>query len=120
MKRIFISHPYANDPEANKQSADNICRYVCRLGYLPLSPLHMFSFIDNENDYIRHQIMKVCYKLINMSDEIWIFGNSEGCQKELKYARKHNKKIILFYQKTKHGYKYYENLMKSNKEVILS
>ena len=93
MKKVFISHPYSNDPISNLLKANKICKSITNEDYdiLPLSPLHLFSFYDN--DLARKEIIEVCYRLIDMSDEVWIYGNSEGCQLEMEYATQKNKTI---------------------------
>ena len=92
MKRVFISHPFASDPEGNRKKVDSICRDLARKCLLPISPLHLFSFMDN--DLQRGEILRVCFKLIDICDEVWVYGNSEGCREEKAYALSQGKKII--------------------------
>jgi hypothetical protein len=94
---IFVSHPYANDPKGNKKKADEICKYLLKQGHLPLSPLHLFSFM--ENDTRRNEIMRICFELIQIADEVWIFGDSEGCQEEKSYAEFIGKPVKIMYDK---------------------
>ncbi|MGB9813517.1 MAG: DUF4406 domain-containing protein [Thermovenabulum sp.] len=90
MRKVFISHPYKDDPEGNKKKVDKICRGLT--GVLPISPLHLFSFMDSDNN--REEIMEVCYKLIDICDEVWVYGDSEGCRKEAEYAKKTGKTVV--------------------------
>jgi len=86
MKLIFISHPYADDPVGNRQRVDRICRKLNRNdAILPISPLHLFSFA--EDDQKRSSILEVCHRLIDMCDEVWCYGDSRGCRREVAYAR---------------------------------
>ena len=40
MKRVFISHPYKDDPKGNKKRVDTICRELAEKDdILPISPL---------------------------------------------------------------------------------
>ncbi len=94
MKKVFISHPLAGDMEGNREKVDKICRYIVGQGLLPISPLHLFSFIDRKNEEIRKEIMEVCYKLIDISDEVWIYGDSKGCRMEREYAELKGKVVI--------------------------
>jgi hypothetical protein len=49
MKRVFISHPYKDDPKGNKKRVDTICRELAeRDDILPISPLHLFSFMEDD------------------------------------------------------------------------
>ena len=66
MKRVFISHPYKDDPKGNKKRMDTICRELARKGDI----------------------------LIDICDEVWIYGDSEGCEKERDYALSRGKKVL--------------------------
>jgi hypothetical protein len=45
MRRVFISHPYKDDPKGNKKLADTICRELEERGdILPISPLHLIFY----------------------------------------------------------------------------
>jgi len=90
MKRVFISHKFADDPEVNKQKADSICKKIIesRDDVLPISPLHLFSYFDEEAHY-RKAIMKTCLDMILFCDQVWIYIDekiSEGQQEELDFA----------------------------------
>lgn len=94
MKKIFISHPLMGDFKGNRKRADKICKHIVKQGLLPISPLHLFSFIDNETKEARKEIMAVCFKLIDISDEVWVYGDSEGCKLEEEYAERTGKKVV--------------------------
>ena len=85
MKRVFISHPFSSDLEGNRVRVDIICHDSVKQGILPISPLHLFSFM--EDDLHREEILQVCFRLIDICDEVWVYGDSEGCRMELEYAR---------------------------------
>jgi hypothetical protein len=86
MKRVFISHPYKDDPKGNKKQADTICRGLAEKDDIfPISPLHLFSFMKDDSN--REEILQVCFRLIDICDEVWIYGDSEGCRMELEHAR---------------------------------
>ena len=84
MERVFVSHPYADDPEANKIKAEKICKDLLAGGMLPVSPLHLFSFMDDDTP--REAIMEVCFDLIDKCDAVYVYGRSDGCRKEAEYA----------------------------------
>jgi hypothetical protein len=93
MKRVFISHPYKDDPERNKKRVDNICRELAEKGdILPISPLHLFSFMEDDDS--REEILQVCFRLIDICDEVWVYGDSDGCRKERAYALSQGKRVI--------------------------
>ena len=95
MKRVFISHPYKDDPKRNKKRVDTICRELAEKDdILPISPLHLFSFMEDDDN--REEILQVCYRLIDICDEVWIYGDSEGCRMELEYARSIGKVVRMY------------------------
>jgi hypothetical protein len=93
MIKVFVSHEFSKDPITNKAKVDKLCCDILGEGYLPISPIHLFSFIKNENQ--REEIIKMCFKLIELCDEVWVYGESEGCILEKEYALKINKKVML-------------------------
>ena len=92
VKRVFISHPFSSDPEGNRVRVDIICHDLVKQGILPISPLHLFSFMENDDK--REEILQVCFRLIDICDEVWIYGDSEGCKKEREYALSRGKKVL--------------------------
>lgn len=96
MKKVFISHPFAKDKLINRMKAEKICRDI--KGVIPISPLHLFGFMDNDTH--REEIMKVCYNLIDICDEVWVYGDSEGCRKEKEYAELKGKRVVVINGKT--------------------
>jgi hypothetical protein len=106
MKKVFISHPYIDDPDRNILKVNKICKDIIRAdeGIIPLSPIHMFEYIDtkDEEEY-REEIMEICYSLISIADEIWIYyynptsplNISDGQKREL-YDAIYKEKLIVF------------------------
>lgn len=93
---IFISHPYASDPVANKKRNRQIINELARQNpqNIYLSPLLLFDYVETETVEQRERIMNICYRLIDKSDEVYIYGDSEGCKQEMQYAKSKHKKII--------------------------
>ena len=46
---IYVCSPYAADPERNARRAENFCRYVWKMGGIPLAPHQLFTRYMNEN-----------------------------------------------------------------------
>jgi dienelactone hydrolase len=88
MIKVFISHPLTGNFAVNRASADRICRRLAKQGLLPISPLHLFSFYDSEDHATREAILQVCFRLIDLCDEVWVYGDSEGCRLEADYAKR--------------------------------
>jgi len=97
MKKIFISHPLVGDIEGNRKKVDKTCKEVLSKDLLPISPLHMFKFIERENIYLRDNIMEVCYGLITISDEVWVYGDTQGCRLERGFAERTGKRVVVKY-----------------------
>ena len=66
MKKIFVSN-------LRGFSSGGICRDLVRLGIMPMSPFHAFSFLDPVPAEFRKE-------LIWGSDEVWLFGEWEKSQ----------------------------------------
>ncbi len=92
MKRVYISHPYKGDREENFREITRICSQVAQTHetVMPVSPLHMFSFLDDDEPEEKEKALGYRLNLINDCDEVWVFGEwkqSEGCNKEVSMAR---------------------------------
>ena len=96
-KYAFISHPYSQSPEKNKAKVEKICKYWVRQGVIPISPLHLFAFYENDDE--REKIMEFCYRLIDNVDVVLKYGNSEGCLLERRYAESIGVPVLLFYNR---------------------
>jgi len=77
-KIVYISHPYSGQKDVIKK-VDAICQDAIASGVLPLSPIHLFAYTD---DNYRDHIMPMCLRLVQMADELWLYGSSEGCKAE--------------------------------------
>lgn len=96
---IFLSHPFADDPIANKQRVDFIAKEIREANpeALILSPLHSFSYF--ETDDMREAIMNECYHMIDRAD-VCVFVQydgliSEGQSDEILYAEECDKAIEI-------------------------
>lgn len=99
MWKTFVSHPFKDNPKENKEKVEIICDILYREhGLLPISPLHLFSFIDEETDGVRDMIMDSCFKLIAFdSKQLFAFGTEGGCADEILWAKTLN--IPVYYKK---------------------
>lgn len=87
--KIFVSHPFADNPAENRIKVDKICRELLEQGNIPISPLHLFSFYEGDED--RKDILRFCFNMIDNCDIVHVYGESEGCLIELAYAMKIDK-----------------------------
>ncbi len=96
MKKVFISHPFRDDPEGNMRKVSRICKTIVEEhpDILPISPLHSLSFLNDEEG--REYSLVWCHEVLKMCDEVWVYGDwekSEGCQLEVRWARQLGKPI---------------------------
>ena len=94
---IFLSHPFADDPIANKQRVEFIAKEIkdANPEAIILSPLHSFSYFDD--DSMRDAIMNECYYMIDRAD-VCVFVQydgfmSKGQSDEILYAEMLGKDI---------------------------
>lgn len=98
MKKVYIIHPFQGKEE-NRKKIDEICRVVAKMGFLPVSPVHAFSFLKDEVPEERELALKLCQELVKGCDQAWLFGdweNSEGCRIEIRTAKKVGIPIVDF------------------------
>lgn len=99
MKKVFISHPYADNPVENRAKVDMLCKKVAATeNVLPVSPIHLFSFIsEHDEENYRDNIMEYCKHMIADCDVVRIYVYnyriSEGQHEELMYAIRAGKEI---------------------------
>lgn len=96
MKKIFISHPFQNDPEENFKKVDMLLESLRKkhTDILFISPLHLFSYFESEVQKFREHIIEFCKHLLEECNEIWVYGKSAGCVKEAQYAEEIGVKVI--------------------------
>ncbi len=98
MKKVFISHPFRDDPEGNMLKVSRICKAIVEKhpDVLPISPLHSLSFLNDEES--REYSLMWCREILKMCDEVWVFGEwekSEGCRKEVSWAKEYGKPVMF-------------------------
>lgn len=92
-KFIYICSPCRGDYEKNIQNARNYCREVMTKwsDVVPIAP-HVFftQFLDDTIPTERTLGMNAGIALLDMCDEIWVYGpHSEGMKAEIEYAKEH-------------------------------
>ena len=89
MKWVYIVYPF-QEKEENRKKIDQICRAVANMGFLPVSPVHAFSFLNDNVLEERHRALNLRQELIKVCDQVWLFGDwrkSEGCRLEVRAAQ---------------------------------
>ena len=91
MKLIYCATP---SRLANKKK--EIMDFVTRKGLGPFHPFQAFEYERFEGGPIgREQTMKFCCRAIDICDEFWLFGISQGTLTELNYALKRGRAVNL-------------------------
>jgi len=97
MKRVFVSHPVTSSGtlEENREKCDRICKDLAASGHvIPISPLHLFGWCEQETPRLREQIMQFCYKMIEHCDAVYMYGNEGGCLDEYRFAKRLGKPVV--------------------------
>ena len=73
-----------------------ISKFVLEKALIPLNPFMLFDYYLG--DGVDHDLVRQANnKLVEKSDEIWVFGEiSDGVEREIDIAKKLNKKIRYF------------------------
>lgn len=102
---VYLSHPYRGKSNTDTEKMYNI-RMVDKILHkivqkypeaTIISPVHTFLCLEGlcDGDFI----LEKCYDLLALCNEIWVFGdygNSQGCQGEIDFAKKHNIVVRTF------------------------
>lgn len=99
LPRVYVCHPlrgpepYSRErTKANQAAATEICRRIFEAKVaIPFSPLHAFSFLDPLSATPHNNVMAMCFQLLEMCEEVWVYGewaSSKGCLEEIKLATK--------------------------------
>ena len=96
MELVFVSHPLHSEgtPEENFRLAEKRCQEILDEGKLPISPLHVFSYVELETPELRKEIMEVCFKLIRLCSVVYMYGHKGGCLDEKLFAYMIGKPVI--------------------------
>ena len=86
---VFICSPYAGDTARNIQRAKDYCRFAVDEGYMPIAPHLLYpQILDDANPEERTLGMKMGLALLDLCDEIWVFGEpSSGMAVEVAFAK---------------------------------
>jgi hypothetical protein len=95
-RRVYVCHPFSDNPEVNIGKVKAICRALTEEGVVPIAP-HLFvpQFLDEQTE--RDKALKLCLELVELSDEMRVYGGkvTEGMRRELEYADERNMPIAF-------------------------
>jgi hypothetical protein len=105
IKRAYICHPFAADPQGNRLRVINILESIVHAGYgnvLPIVPwLSLTHFLDDRIPGDRAKAMLYAQQYINTlvpkHDQLWVYGAgvSSGMAMEIAMAKAHGIEIII-------------------------
>jgi hypothetical protein len=97
MKRVYICHPYAGDPEASQEKCRALCKAIIDSeDSLPISPqIYLHQFMDEKD---RFRCMDACLELLSMCDEVRVFGVYISPGMKVEIARANTLEITVRYE----------------------
>ena len=103
---------YCATPSRLNTKRKEIMDSVTKKGYGPLHPFQAFEYERFEGGPIgRVATIEFCKRLIDVSDEFWMFGVSEGTLIELTHALRNKKPVTLLLDEYDPEWKqYYQEL----------
>lgn len=87
-RRVYVCHPFADDPAGNIERVRGIGRQLLALGVMPVAPhLYLPQLLDEGAE--REQALRLCLELVDTCDEVRVFGGrvTAGMKRELEYAK---------------------------------
>ena len=88
----------AGDAAANTAAAIGYCRRVIQDGYMPIASHLLYPQILNDNNPAERELgLSFGLALLQMCDEVWVFGKvSKGMTSEIEEAKRLKKQIRYF------------------------
>jgi len=95
MKRIYVCHPFADDPKGNASKVRAICRALVDEGHLPIAPqLYLPVFIDEKTE--RELALRLCVELVGCCAALWFYGTAitSGMELEMSAAQERGIPVV--------------------------
>lgn len=86
-RRVYVCHPYADDPEGNTERVRELTRALIDSGYLPIAPqLYFPQLLDESTE--RERALALCLELVGACDEVRVYGGrvTSGMRHEIERA----------------------------------
>jgi hypothetical protein len=87
-RRVYVCHPFADDPALNVDRVREICRRLVAEGVLPIAVhLYLPAFVDETTE--REVALGLCCELLELCDEVRVFGAelTSGMGREIDHAK---------------------------------
>jgi len=88
LRRVYVCHPFADDPVGNIERVRGLSRQLIALGVMPIAPhLYLPQLLDEGTE--REQALRFCLELVDTCDEVRVFGGrvTAGMKREVEYAK---------------------------------
>ena len=88
-RRVYVCHPFADDPEGNAERVREICRALSESGFLPIAPhVYLPHFLDEKTE--RERALSLCLELVETCDELRVYGGrvTAGMRREIEHAER--------------------------------
>jgi len=88
-RRVYVCHPFADDPAGNIERVRVISRQLVALGVMPVAPhLYLPQLLDEATE--RGQALALCLELLATCDEVRVFGGrvTAGMRREVEHAKR--------------------------------
>ena len=88
-RRVYVCHPFGNDPAGNIERVRAISQFLIDDGALPIAPhLYLPQLLDEATE--REQALRFCLELVDTCDEVRVFGGrvTAGMKREVEYAKR--------------------------------
>lgn len=86
-RRIYVCHPFSDDPEGNAERVAEICKALTDSGFVPIAPqLYLPRFVDEATE--RDRALRLGIDLLDGCDELRVYGGriTEGMRGEIAHA----------------------------------
>jgi len=87
LRRIYVCHPFAADPEGNAERVRALCLVLVECGVLPIAPqIYLPQFVDETAH--RDRALQLCLGLLEVCDEVRVYGGriTSGMRLEIEHA----------------------------------
>lgn len=97
-RKVYVASRYAGDVVENTTAAIGYCRRVIQDGYMPIASHLLYpQILDDKNPAERELGLSFGLALLQMCDEVWVFGKvTKGMAGEIEEAKKLKKQIRYF------------------------
>ena len=97
-RKVYVASRYAGNVDANTRAAVRYCRYVIKEGYMPVAAHLLYpQMLDDNNPADRELGLAFGMALLDLCDEVWVFGPvSRGMTAEIEEAKRLKKPLRCF------------------------